>query len=377
VLTTGIPALDDLLDGVRVGDNLVFLAAPGVPIELVGRWFAESAAATGPLVVAATEDRAVRSAPAGARLLDLRTDEGDVGDLVSALVEADREVGEGASFLIDSLTQVQRRWGPEGALELFLGTCPRLYRRGSVAMWLLDADHHDRVFLERLREITQVVIELSLDGDEIVAEVLEAAGRPPTTLGRRLRLRREGDELVAAGPIASARERMGSLVRAQRTIRGLSQAELARRIGISPSALSQVERGVRGLSAESLIRIWEVLGVPFGPEDTLQRGYRIARRSAHREEVLAEGVSGRQLYDDPAAGRGWVLRMAPHGSGRQLFDGKATEVVLVRHGVIDVDVGGHTETLHEGDTLVAVRAAVGGWRNPGNGEAELLWCLLP
>jgi transcriptional regulator with XRE-family HTH domain len=377
VLTTGIPALDDLLDGVRVGDNLVVLAAPGVPLGLVGRRFVEAAAASGPLVVAATEQRAVESAPTGVRLLDRRADEGDVGGLVSALAEADREVGEGASFLIDSLTEVQRRWGPEGALELFLGTCPRLYRRGSVAMWLLDADRHERVFLERLREITQVVVELSLDGDEIVAEVLEAAGRPPTTLGRRLRLRRADDELVAAGPVASARERMGSLVRAQRTIRGLSQAELARRIGISPSALSQVERGVRGLSAESLIRIWEVLGVPFGPEDTLQRGYRIARRSAHREEVLAEGVSGRQLYDDPAAGRGWVLRMAPHGSGRQLFDGKATEVVLVRHGVIDVDVGGHTETLHEGDTLVAVRAAVGGWRNPGNGEAELLWCLLP
>jgi hypothetical protein len=72
-----------------------------------------------------------------------------------------------------------------------------------------------------------------------------------------------------------------------------------------------------------------------------------------------------------------VLRIAAQGSGRQLFDGKATEVVLVRHGVLDVDVGGHTETLHEGDTLVATQASIGGWRNPGSGEAELLWCLLP
>jgi transcriptional regulator with XRE-family HTH domain len=383
VLTTGIPALDDLLDDVRVGDNLVLLAGPGVPLDVIGRRFVEAVVTPGPLVVAATEERAVRSAPTGARLLDRRAvgdgvrEDAGVGALVAALAEADEEVGEGASYLIDSLSEVQRRWGPDAALELFLAICPRLYRRRSVAMWLLDADQHDRSFLERLREITQVVVELSRDGEQIVAEVLEAAGRAPTTLGRRLRLALEGDELVAAGPVASARERMGSLVRSQRTIRGLSQAELARRIGISPSALSQVERGVRGLSAESLIRIWEVLGVPFGPEDTLQRGYRIARRSAHRVEALAGGVRGRQLYDDPAAGSGWVLEIDPHAAGRQLFSGKSAEVVLVRRGVLDVEVGGHTETLHEGDTLVATKAAVGSWRNPGAGDAEVFWCVLP
>jgi transcriptional regulator with XRE-family HTH domain len=381
VLTTGIPALDALIDEVRVGDNLVILAGPGVPIEIVGRRFVESVAVPGPLVVAATEERAVTAAPAHARLLDHRDGDGDdAGNgeaILEALTLADEEVGEGASYLIDSLSEVQRRWGPDAALELFLGTCPRLYRRGSVAMWLLDAEQHERAFLERLREITQVVVQLSVEGQEIVAEVLEAAGRPPTTLGRRLRLRREGDELVAAGPIASARERMGSLVRAQRTIRGLAQAELARRIGISPSALSQVERGVRGLSAESLIRIWEVLGVPFGPEDTLQRGYRIARRSAHRPESLAEGVRGRQLYDDAVAGRGWILEVAPGAQGRQLFDGKQAEVVFVRRGVLDVEVGGHPETLHEGDTLVAGKAVVGTWRNPGAVEAELMWSVLP
>jgi transcriptional regulator with XRE-family HTH domain len=196
-------------------------------------------------------------------------------------------------------------------------------------------------------------------------------------VGRRVELQSTGSSLDAAGPVAAGRQRLGTLVRTQRTTRGLSQAELARRIGISPSALSQVERGVRGLSAESLIRIWEVLGVPFGPEDSAPRGYRISRRAGHRRIDLADGVRGHQRLDDPAVGRVWELTVAPGAGNRQpLFSGKETEVVLVRRGAFDVEVGGHAETLHEGDTLVASEAVIGAWANPTSEPVELVWTLL-
>lgn len=376
VLTTGVPALDELLEGVRVGDNLVMLADEDVPLRLIGGRFAEAAAGTSPLVVVALDERTPIPGN-GALVLDRREHDAGVGELVRALADADAQVGEGASFLVDSLTVAQERWGSDGALELFLGTCPRLYRRGSVAMWLVEAEHHDGAFTERLRDITQVVLALRRDGERLEAEVLSAAGRPPTVIGRRLGLREEESQLVAAGELSSGRDRLGEVVRSQRTTRGMTQAELARRIGISPSALSQVERGVRGLSAERLIRIWEVLGVPFGPQDTLQRGYRVARRSGHRVVELARGATGRELLDDPSVGRCWEVTVEPGASGRQpLFTGKGAEVLLVLRGVLDVQVGAHRETLQEGDSLVAGDVAVEGWSSPERVGAEVIWSVL-
>jgi transcriptional regulator with XRE-family HTH domain len=386
-LTTGVPALDELIDGVRVGDNLVVLGPDGSTLAAVGRAFLD-AVADGPTVVVRTEDRDA-ALPAGVRLLDWRDGPDTAGDgpatsgdapfraAMDALTAADLAAGEGASFLVDSLTGIQGRFGADLALETFLSTCPRLYRRGSVAMWLLLRDHHDRAFLDRLGEITQVVLDIHLVEDHLEAEVLVAAGRPGPTVGRRVVLEAGEGSLEAAGPVSAGRQRLGTLVRTQRTTRGLSQAELARRIGISASALSQVERGVRGLSAESLIRIWEVLGVPFGPEDPTARGYRIARRGTHPERDLAAGVRGCLRLDDPQVGKVWELTVAPGSSGRSpLFGGKATEVVLVRRGAFDVEVGGHPETLHDGDTLVASEAVIGAWANPTSEPVELVWTLL-
>jgi transcriptional regulator with XRE-family HTH domain len=399
-LTTGVPALDELIDGVRVGDNLVILGPDTTTLEAVGRAFV-AAVADGPTVVVRTEDRAAPPPP-DVVLLDWRegsattmpaadgpagvATDGPAGvaagvaafrAALATLDAADAGAGEGASFLIDSLTGIQDRWGADLALETFLSSCPRLYRRGSVAMWLLVRDRHDRAFLDRLCEITQVVIDVRRTDGQFAAEVLVAAGRPGPTVGRRVALESTAGGLEAAGPVSAGRQRLGTLVRAQRTTRGLSQAELARRIGISPSALSQVERGVRGLSAESLIRIWEVLGVPFGPEDPSPRGYRIDRRAGHQRRDLAEGVRGHQRLDDPRVGQLWEVRVAPGARGRHpLFPGKATEVVLVRRGALDVEVGGHHETLHEGDTLLAPDAVIRAWANPTTEPVELVWSLL-
>ncbi|MGH8931577.1 MAG: helix-turn-helix domain-containing protein [Egibacteraceae bacterium] len=370
-LTSGVGVVDDLIEGVRVGDNLVVQTAGQVPSDYFVRRFVAAVGSRRLVIVDVTGQEADWKPPAG-EVLDWSVLSLD--DARTSLDRADRRAGEAAAFVFDSLTAVQDRWGPQAALDLFLWACPRLYGRQSVALWLLDRDRHDAAFLSRLTEITQVVINVRYDSGGLELAVAKADGRARTVVGRKVRARFSNGELVSGGPVVEERERLGALVRALRTTRGLGQAELARRVGISPSALSQVERGVRGLSAENLMRVWEALGIPFGPDDPLSRGYRIARRGGQHTTSLAAGVTGERLVHDTVAGSVWRVTVDPRASGRQpLFTVKGTEIVWVLRGVLDVEVAGHAETLQEGDALVITGAMLSAWGNPAESFAQLVW----
>lgn len=375
-LTTGIEALDQLIDGVRVGDNLVVVASDPNVLDTVGRAFAAATSAAGPLVVAAFERRGDQIA-APARMLDLRDADLRWPAPIELLERADVDVGEGASFLIDSLDSVNQRWGRDAAVELFLTICPRLYLRRSVALWLVDAASCDAAFIERLTSITQVVIQLIGSGSEIEAEVMVAAGRAPSVIGQRLSLSNSRGQIDARGPVHPGRYQLGEAIRTHRLARGTSQAQLARQVGITPSGLSQIERGIRGLTGETLMRIWEVLGVPFGPQDESSKGYRISRRTSREITQLGAGVVGSLLLDDRQVGQCWQVDIDGGASGtRALFEGKSTEVVVVLSGVLEIELQGCVETLHAGDSVVISHALVDAWRNPGPQRCSTIWHLL-
>lgn len=372
-LSSGVDVIDELIEGVRVGDNLVTQVAGDVPTGYFVDRFVGAAGGRRVVIADLTGVHGARTVE-NVEVLDWSSATAEQAH--SSLDDADRRVGEHAAFVFDSLTAVQRRWGPPVALELFLWACTRLYRRHSVALWNVDRDAHDPAFLSRLAEITQVVIDVRGAGGQVEVGVIKADGRPRSVVGRTMRAAFVDGELVGSGPVVGERARVGGMVRTLRTTRGMSQAELARRVGITPSALSQVERGVRGFAAESLIRVWETLGVPFGPDDPLVRGYRIARRGGHTTADLAAGVTGQQLADDPVAGRVWRVTVAAGAAGRQpVFAVKGPEIVWVLRGVLDVEVAGLAATLHEGDTLMITDAVLSSWANPAHGPAELIWFL--
>ena len=375
-LTTGVAAVDELLDQVRVGDNLVFVATGGVQAGwVVDRFVAGSDSARLVLVDAAgrhgrgsagrvlswSAHKKRQLAPEEAR---------------AQLAAADEAVGAQALFAFDSLSDLAAAWGDQAALDLFLWACPRLFRRGSIALWLVDGERHDEAFVKRLADITQVVVKVEpADNGRVRLRVAKADGRPTTVVGRALEAQLVDGELSDVGPVVADRPRFGDLLRQLRESRGVGQADLARRIGISPSALSQAERGVRGVSADTLMRIYETLGLPLG--DTVERrGYRVNRRSTQTAMPLANGVTGRRLAGDGVTV--WHLVVAPRAVARKpLFAVKASEVVTVLRGVLELDVGGHGETLQEGDSLEAGGAAITSWTNPADSASEVLWVIGP
>lgn len=390
--TSGTGLIDRLIDGVRIGDNLVFQGDDDAPLELLVDRFMDACHGQVPVVIVTVRRPWTGPVPDGVRVLDWSAvttgdraephgtlpPDATLEDALAQLHRADEEVGVGAAFVFDRLTAVEDAWGDDAGLTLFLAACPRLYRRRSLAIWPVRSDQHRPSFLRRLAEVTQVVVELSSGEGQVTCTVRKADGRGAGVVGRTQHAQVVDGDLEALDPPGTTRQRLGTMIRDQRLIRGLSQAELARKVGITPSALSQVERGVRGPAGDTLVRVWEVLGVPFGPTTGDDPGYVVSRRSGRERQQLQEGLTGQRLVDDPATGQVWLLEVDPGATGdRGPFTVKMAETVTVVRGVLDLRVGGRTETLHEGDALVSKVAVVTAWANPGDATTEVLWTLQP
>jgi transcriptional regulator with XRE-family HTH domain len=415
--STGIDALDEVLGGgLGVGDNVVWQATDSGEIEPFVEAFLATARGSTPLTYlsfrlppATVLDRfrrvwdaerftlldgstagqdagpdpargATAGAPPRARVRRLK-DPSDAEQVNRELAEIEDKLGPGAGYVFDDLTSMQRLWGPEAALALFLRCCPRLYQERTVAYWLLDREAHPAAFRSRLADITQVILDLEgipANPGERILRVTKADGHPPGVTGRALRYGvGEDGRIDALGQAAGIRERIGEQVRAGRIAAGLSQAELARRIGVTPSALSQVERGRHGLSGETLTRLWATLGIPFGPASNPgPLPYRLARRGARQPVAPAPGLSGETVLQEPSGLGAHELTFPAGGSGRRPFETKQPELVLVLEGALELQLGQETRTLQQGDAILLATQPVTGWRNPAREPARVLWLIL-
>lgn len=132
---------------------------------------------------------------------------------------------------------------------LFAHCCPQLLDLGAIAYWSVQPGQLYPNLRRTIEEITQCVIVV---GDSRV-RITKAEGRPPGIEGSVFRDRDiDGLPVLTPAPVVA---RIGAALPAARTQRQLSQSDLARLAGVSPSAISQAERGQRGLSLETLLEL--------------------------------------------------------------------------------------------------------------------------
>lgn len=157
--------------------------------------------------------------------------------------------------------------------------------------------------------------------------------------------------------------------------RHLSQSELARLAGVSPSAVSQAERGQRGLSLETLLDLTARLGITLDEllRGEVEPGYRLARR--HDPRRTADGKP-LPLLDDPETGlRAYLLRLPPKGSAELGFAHKGVELITVGAGLVQVVLATGRPVLRQGEALLAERSGISSCRNIGDQEALVFWVL--
>lgn len=173
---------------------------------------------------------------------------------------------------------------------------------------------------------------------------------------------------------------LGGRIRAARSRRSLSVAELASSAGVSKSLVSQIERGIAAPSIDTVRRLASALQVPvfslFMQEPDNGMVVRRAERRVVRypgsratREVLSPTLSGRMVLL-------WVT-FPPGEDGREPVRHVGEESVVVIRGTLEVELGEQRVVLESGDSMTFDSEAPHAFRNPTNEETEILTAISP
>lgn len=367
--TCGIPALDDVLSGIFWGDNVVFRSASeAAQTDAFTRTFAAAAGYVGYGAVRFAKGRGAGGAAADE--IAIIAADPDLDRVIAEVQAFGREIGPGGLIVFDDLAVLAERHGDEGARRFFLRVCPSLLRVGAVACWTLGPGIADDL-AEEIRAITQIVIRV--EDDRLI--ITKAEARPLDVVGATLSYGLGPDGLPQVQEISDAM-RLGAALAQVRIQRGLSQSQISRLAGVSPSAISQAERGQRGLSVSTLMRLATALGVSLdalvvGQADP---GYRIRGRTAphrggaSRVALVDSGENDFRLYE---------FRLDPGAHGTPPAHPRGTEIVLLGQGLLMVTMtDGSTPVIREGEALVAQGTGVADWKNLDEDQAIGFWIVV-
>jgi transcriptional regulator with XRE-family HTH domain len=371
--STGIADLDELLSGLLPGDNLIWLSDKRSELHLgavVDPFLIQGADEGASCSYVRLADDVVRtplSESVDARVFDAR--QGALADpvqLEQVLIEQERE--RPGRVVFDGLDAMVDLWGRDRTRGFFTRVCPQMFDIGSIAYWIGSARKIGGRVLEQISKTTQCVLEFGRDQ----LRVLKSEGRVGVE-GRIVRVTLRDDGTLGLEQ-ERALGRLGEGLRRIREERGLSQTDIATLAGVSPSAISQAEGGLRGLALDTVLTLAEALDVSL--DDllaTTTTGHYVLRRrdrTSLREDIVP-------LIDDPKAGllRAYVVTLRPGAAGVPPLTHKGAELVVVAAGLVQVDLGSAAPVMRVGDAVLATRVPILGWTNLLPKPAVFYWIL--
>jgi transcriptional regulator with XRE-family HTH domain len=170
---------------------------------------------------------------------------------------------------------------------------------------------------------------------------------------------------------------VGEVLKRLREEKGISLRQLAARSGLSPNALSTIERGRVSPSVSTLYKLADALGVPitafFVPEHVRQPIVFVkqdARRRVPFSRGLWEGLGGEAFIGRVEP---FLLTLESGGSsGPFNMSHSGHEFVFCLQGQIEYFVENQYYLLEAGDSLLFAAHLLHRWRNPGKTVASAL-----
>ena len=291
-------------------------------------------------------------------------------------------------FVFESLTGMQDLWGGEEQLvSFYVRTCPRLYDLNTIAYWLIEKQAHSVKLRAQINQIAQVVIDLSVQRGKTALEIIKAENRSSEQHNKRLPYFNK-DNIIRFNPEAQSTGKtdLGARIKSMRTRADLSQTDLAKQIGVTPSSISQIESGLIYPSLPALFRMAEVFAVDmgtlfqsghedifpvvFGPEDvqaaelpaltdtgvTCWRVPRIEAESGHTVN----------LFEIPPQ-----TKLPDH-----FFQKKGDEFGFLIAGNLRMHYHSRDYEVRTGELIFINDGWPSAWENPGFKPARLLWIMV-
>lgn len=425
-IASGVEALDEVLDGLFIGDNVVWYDDAGSLASVFCMNFIRASQERKRPVVYVTFDRSPRNLvdKLGSLadspemiILDCFTHGKGAGSPVFLNFYKDKAPKIGSRvvcvenprrqdrvmdvlygthttlqgdvrFVFESLTGMQELWGGEEQLLAFYShSCPRLYELNTVAYWILEKRAHTPRLRAHISQIAQVVIDLSVKRGTSALTVLKAEKRDPGSLNQPYPYWSRDQKVVfesqkrGMGPL-----KLGGRLRDMRTKRGLSQKELADRIGVTSSTISQVEGNTIYPSIPALLKMAEVLAVEVSAffQEGSDTSARVVFTPADAVEVKVPGASDgspvakllTSLHLDAKA-EPYLIEMLPGQTlPAHFFTHKGEELGYLISGTVEFKMKKTVHTASKGDTIYLSRDVPSLWRNPGPDNAKLLWIKI-
>lgn len=183
---------------------------------------------------------------------------------------------------------------------------------------------------------------------------------------------------------------IGEQLRQRRQEMKISLRGLARRVDVSPSLISQVERGLAMPSVSTLYSITRVLELSlddlFGTAGA-ERSNRGSLRNgdvAHDDErpviKLADGITWERLAGDTDAAVEMIHSVYPPGTESCPHDGlirhSGRETGYVISGTLTVDIGFRTVVLQPGDSVTFESTTPHRLANDGDEDVRAVWLIV-
>lgn len=172
---------------------------------------------------------------------------------------------------------------------------------------------------------------------------------------------------------------IGVRIRAARQARHMTIEQVADATGLTKGFLSRVERDLTSPSVASLVTLCQVLSISIGDLFSAPRTHLTRWEDAPRISLGGDGIVER-LVTARTERRVQVVRsvIEPGGSGEaDLYAVDCeVEVLHVVQGRFELILGSERMQLAAGDTVTFPGREPHSWRNPGSGEAIVLWTLV-